>query len=483
MDEILFKSTAQLARSIRSGEISSRQLVDGYLARISTINPKLNAVVQLNASAAQDRADQLDKCLEQEKIMGPLHGVPMTIKDSFDTKGVISAAGTLGRRNFKPTQNATIVKRLEQAGAILLGKTNTSELTLSYDTDNPVYGRTANPYGLTHTPGGSSGGGAAIVAAGGSAFDIGSDYGGSLRYPAHCCGIVTIKPTSGRVPRTGHILPPGGILDSFQQIGPLVRRVEDLMLLLEIIAGPDDKDPFIIPMALSEPKNKKISDLRIAFHTDNGIVAADSNIDAVVRKTVAMLEDAGCRVVEKRPQGIEKSHELAMGLWAADGGASIRRMLKDAGTTDHSIVWLKHAKAATADQMDRLMIQWAEYQQNMLRIFDSFDIIICPVNAAPALEPGEIGKDLRAFSYTSAYNLTGWPGVVIRGGRRLAAFPLVFRLFPGPGVNRRPLRPQASWNPGLGTSSRLCFNLITTQHCRNASIGVYFCMKPSYMNG
>lgn len=432
MESFLFWSVAQLAQSIRDGVMSSRQVVDAYLAQINRINSKLNAVVQLNASAALARADELDRLYKDKKTVGPLHGVPMTIKDSFDTKGVISTAGTLGRRTFIPEKSATIVTRLEQAGAILLGKTNTSEFTLSYDTDNPVYGRTANPYDLIRTPGGSSGGGAALVAAGGTAFDIGSDYGGSLRYPAHCCGIATIKPTSGRVPRTGHILPPGGMLDAFQQIGPLARKVEDLSLILKIISGPDQKDPFIVPVPFTENADKDISPLRIAFYTDNGIVAADSDIDEVVRKAAAMIEQAGCPVIEKRPPGIEKSHDLAMGLWAADGGASIRRMLKKAGTTDHSIIWLKYAKAATPDELDRLLMEWAAYRQTMLSIFETTDIILCPVNAAPALEPGEIGKDLSAFSYTSAYNLTGWPGVVIRGGTTTKGLPVGLQVISRP---------------------------------------------------
>ena len=174
--------------------------------------------------------------------------MPITIKDSLDTAGIISTAGTKGHASFIPQQDATVVARLHAAGAILLGKINTSEITMSYETDNAVYGRTNNPYDLNCTPGGSSGGAAAIIAAGGSPLDIGSDTGGSIRVPSHFCGITGIKPTSGRVPRTGHIPPFGGVLDFLTQLGPMARFVEDLNLVLPIIVSVDGRDPEVIPM-------------------------------------------------------------------------------------------------------------------------------------------------------------------------------------------------------------------------------------------
>jgi amidase len=161
----------------------------------------------------------------------------MTVKDSLDTAGMISSGGTTGRRSFVPAQDATVVARMRAAGAIVLGKTNTPELTLSIETDNLIYGRTNNPYDVSRTPGGSSGGAAAIIAAGGSPLDLGSDTGGSIRQPAHFCGVAGIKPTSGRVPRTGHIISfDVGALEMFTQIGPVARFVEDLTLTLPIIA-------------------------------------------------------------------------------------------------------------------------------------------------------------------------------------------------------------------------------------------------------
>src|SRR5690606_34663538 len=193
---------------------------------------------------------------------------------------------------YIPQQDATVTARLKAAGAILLGKTNTPELTLGIETDNLVYGRTNNPYDLTRIPGGSSGGAAAIVAAGGAAFDIGSDTGGSIRQPSHFCGVAGIKPTSGRVPRTGHIINYAmGAFDSWTQLGPIARFVEDLALLLPLMAGPDGRDPALIPMPLRDPAKVNFSQLRVAFHTDNGLLAATEEVAAVVKAAAKSLAD------------------------------------------------------------------------------------------------------------------------------------------------------------------------------------------------
>jgi amidase len=193
------------------------------------------------------------------------------------------------------------VARLRAAGAILLGKTNTPELTLSGRTSNLVYGVTRNPHNVNHSPGGSSGGAAAIVASGGSPFDIGSDFGGSIRYPAHACGIAGLKPTTGCVPRTGHIVDYGGMFDSFQQVGPLARRVEDLITILPIISGPDDIDAAIVPMTLGDPASASRRDLRIAFYASNGIEEPTADVQQAARTCATLLADAGARTTEARP--------------------------------------------------------------------------------------------------------------------------------------------------------------------------------------
>ncbi len=246
------RSATWLARAIAAREVGSLEAVDACLARIETVNPRINAVVRL-ADDARDRARRADADLDAGAPRGPLHGVPFTIKDSLDTAGVVTTAGTIGWRDRVPERDATVVARLRAAGGILLGKTNTPEFTWANETDNDVYGRTSNPYDLERTTGGSSGGSAAIVAAGGAPFDIGSDSGNSIRQPAHLCGVAGIKPTSGRVPRTRHWPGPDGLFESFTQLGPIARRVEDLELVLPLIAGPDGEDPHVVPVPLGDP--------------------------------------------------------------------------------------------------------------------------------------------------------------------------------------------------------------------------------------
>ena len=432
MDATPYCSAQKLATAIQKKEISSKEAVNACLERINHVNLKLNAVVQIAAQQALKAAENADDALAEGKISGPLHGLPMTIKDSLDTAGIISTGGTLGRKSYIPSQDAAVVARLRAAGAILLGKTNTPEFTLSYETDNLVYGQTRNPYHLSYSPGGSSGGAAAIVSAGGSAFDIGSDYGGSLRYPSHCCGITTIKPTSGRVPRTGHILPFGGLLDSFQQIGPMARCVQDLQMILPLIIGPDGIDPSIVPMPMGNPETVDLKSLRFTFHTDNGIVSPDSDTRKVICNAAAILEKDGMKIVEARPAGIEQAHDIAQGLWAADGGASIERLLKEAGTQEHTIPWLGMAPPLEAAELDALIVRWYRFRSTMLSFFNHHDLIICPVNAYPAQPHGTLGKDLQAFSYTSAYNLTGWPAAVIRGGTSSGGLPIGVQIIAKP---------------------------------------------------
>ena len=198
MNDVIFASASALTRRIRARELSAVEVVEMHLARIDAVNPSLNAVVTRCDARALERAKQADALLAKDQTLGPLHGLPITIKDAFDTAEVRSTGGTQGRANYIPSQNATAVARLLSAGAILMGKTNTPELTLFYDTDNVLFGKTFNPYDLSLSPGGSSGGSAAIVAAGGSPLDLGSDTGGSIRLPAHFCGVAGIKPRASK---------------------------------------------------------------------------------------------------------------------------------------------------------------------------------------------------------------------------------------------------------------------------------------------
>ena len=300
-EELIYRSASELARLIRSRSISSEELVRAYLARISEVNPKLNAVCQLDEKGALAAARDADAALTRRGEVGKLHGIPITIKDSFDTKGIVSTGGTEGRRAFVPEKDATVVARLRAAGAIILGKTNTPELTLSYDTENLIYGRTHNPYDLARTPGGSSGGAAAILAVGGSALDIGSDTAGSIRIPAHFCGIAGLKPTIGRVSRAGHILPPGGVVGQQTHVGPMARFVEDLVLVLSIIAGPDPEDPEVMSVELEDPGAVEIAALRVGYFTESSKGRATSEMVQAVRSATETLASAGLKCEPARP--------------------------------------------------------------------------------------------------------------------------------------------------------------------------------------
>lgn len=433
-DAIYFASVADIAARIGRGELSSEEVVTACIDRIEAVNPALNAVVQMTPDAALARAREADAARARGVSWGPLHGVPMTIKDSFDTAGVVSSGGTLGRARFVPQRDATVVARLRGAGAILLGKTNTPELTLSFETDNLVYGRTANPYDLDRSPGGSSGGAAAIVAAGGAPFDIGSDYGGSIRAPAHFCGIAGLKPTAGRVPRTGHVFPFGGIQDAYQQIGPLARYVDDLALLLPLIAGPDFIDPGVTAQPLADPRRVELASLRIAFHSDNGVLAADADVAEAVTVAARALEPDVRAVEERRPPGAERGVEIGFGLTMWDGGSAVRRLLEEAGTERHTLAPLMGGTALDAEQLGRLIADWYAWRSTMLAFLAEWDVILCPVTASCAPRHGFMAEPnaLLSFGYSMTYNATGWPAAVVRVGTSAEGLPIGVQIVAAP---------------------------------------------------
>jgi amidase len=431
MVEVIFASACEIARRIRAKEISAVEVTESHLARIDEVNASLNAVVTRCDDMALQRARALDAALAKGDAVGPLHGVPITIKDAFDTAGVRSTGGTLGRAGYVPSQNATAVERLLAAGAILIGKTNTPELTLFYDTDNLLFGKTFNPYDLSLSPGGSSGGSAAIVAAGGAALDLGSDTGGSIRLPAHFCGVAGIKPTSGRIPKSG-LVPPGGTpVDPLTQVGPIARFVEDLALALPILSGVDWKDSSVVPVPLGELEAVRIENLRIAFYADNGIVAASSEVSAVVRDCARVVAERGAKVNEARPPGVEQSRELFRRLFGMDGGAWIRRILERMGTEEvyPFLKWTDKrddVPEATASDFTLLLEEWEQFRRRMLGFLQHYDVILAPAHAYAALPHGDLTSPERspAFSYTQTYNLTGWPSVVVRAGTSKRGLPI-----------------------------------------------------------
>lgn len=430
MDNLIFTSASELAQAIRDHKISSQELVKAYLARIEGVNPAINAVVQLRAEAALEEARTYDAALAKGEIKGPLHGLPMTVKDSLETAGIISTAGTSGRATFVPARDAAPVARMKAAGAIVLGKTNLPELLLGFESDNLVYGRTNNPYDLSRTCGGSSGGEAASQAAGCSAIGLGSDTGGSIRIPAHFCGVASIKPTSGRVARTGQFPPYGGMTDRMSQVGILARRVEDLILALPLISGMDWVDQSVVPMPLGDPNAVELKGLRVAFHTDNGIATPTSETISAVQASAKTLEEAGAAVEEKAPPALDQVLEIALTLLNPDGGARIQTALQAIGTRQASPLLQRFLElrqrqtALSASDLVSLMSRWDAFRSAMIGFMAAYDVIICPACSVPAMPHGTTLDNSAAFSYVMTYNLTGWPVVVVRAGTSPEGLPI-----------------------------------------------------------
>lgn len=438
MDELLKSSLRRIADAIVKGETTSEAVTTAFIERINEVNAQLNAVVCLDPETALKRANNADAALKAGEIRGPLHGVPITIKDSLDTIDHVTTWGTTGRKDVRPGADATCVARLREAGAIILGKTNTPEFTLSFETDNAVYGRTNNPFDLNRTPGGSSGGAAAIIAAGGSPFDVGTDTGGSIRLPAHFCGIVGLKPTTGRIPCSGNALPTSGLLAPLTQPGPMGRYVDDIAFTLPIMAGPDNLDPHAADAVLHNPADCDPLKLRIGFHTDNGIRRPTSAIVDTVAAAVELLASAGAVVTDTRPPGLEMAQFIYSRVFAADGGDLIEGLVEDCRTTQLSPPVARSLtdaqKQPPADNRDfaRVITLWHNYQSSMLSFFADFDVLICPVNAVTAIAHGTTNEVIDGYAYTAAYNLTGWPGLVLRAGTDDNGLPIGIQILARP---------------------------------------------------
>ncbi|HVW83983.1 MAG TPA: amidase family protein, partial [Bryobacteraceae bacterium] len=382
---VLSLSGTEQARLIRQGEISSTELVRAHLDRIAEINPSLNAAVDILSESGLAAARAADRKRTAE--MRPFEGVPFSIKDSIEVEGTVCSAGTLGYRASPPSKrDATLVARLRNAGAIPLARTNLPDLLFAFESDNLIFGRTNNPYDLTRSSGGSSGGEAALIAAGGSPFGLGSDAAGSVRLPAHYSGIASIKPTSGCLPRTGHVPPAGGWIEMLWQMGPMARRVEDLRAMLGILAGPDGQDYTV----KGSPGAGEISagKIRVAFFANNGVMPPDPDTAAVLRNAVNALETAGFAVEEARPACIERSYELEMKILGADGGDGLRQFLESIGShRTHPLLegWLRKLEPYRTT-LQGFANYWAEldrFRSEMFAFMNRYDAILSPVAARP----------------------------------------------------------------------------------------------------
>jgi len=384
-----------LARAIRDGRLSSEEVVRAHLEHIGAVNPRLNAIVWVTNESAIRQAKAADRHLAKRGFEPPpLHGVPFTAKDIFDTAGVATTAGLRKLKDNVPDKDATVIARMRSAGAILLGKSNCPPGGSGGESWNPLHGGTRNPYDLTRSPGASSSGEAAIIAAAGSPLGIGSDSGGSIRVPAHYCGIAALKPTTGWVPSTGAYGLAGGLMDPRSQVGPMARFVNDLALVLPLLVGPDGVDSAVIPMP-PRRRRPKLHGLKVAWYAEDGMVQSTKPTVAALQAAVHALTQAGCRCTEARPPGLDEAREVTLGYWGQ--------------------VRMTH---------ERLIAKWDGFRTRLLEFMASFDLILTPVAADVApLYRAKI-PSVDQYSYTIPYSLGGNPAVVVRAGTSPEGLPI-----------------------------------------------------------
>jgi amidase len=394
MRDIIGAPASWLARAIRARKVSSLEVVRAHLEHIHTVNPRINAVVFATAESALKQARAADRRNTRKNVLGPLHGVPFTAKDIFDTAGLPTTAGLRMLRSNIPDRDATVIARMRAAGAILIGKTLCPPGGEGGESWNPLHGGTRNPYDIARSPGASSSGEAAIIAAGGSPLGIGSDSGGSIRMPAHYCGIVALKPTAGLIPSSGAYALPGGLTDPRSQVGPMARFVSDLALTLPLLVGPDGIDSGVVPVPLAK-RTPPLKGLKVAWYADDGIAKPTQATAATVRSAVHALSAAGCQVTEARPPGLNEAHQVTLGYWGD------KRM-----------------------SHERLYKRWDGFRTEMLGFMSGFDLILCPV--APDIAPLYRAKYVptHMFSYTIPYSLSGNPCVVVRAGTSHEGMPI-----------------------------------------------------------
>jgi len=314
MIDIVFSSTTQLATAIRTRHISASETMQAHLAQFDKHNPALNAIHIIDAEKAMERAQAADDALARGEVWGPLHGVPFTLKDAHSTAGIRTTVGFPPFADYVPTEDSTVTARLKRAGGVLIGKSNVPLLLADFQTNNPVFGRTNNPWNVDRTPGGSSGGAAAALASGMTPFDIGTDLSSSIRIPAHFCGVFGLKPTERRVPLTGLFPNPHGTprgIRIMSCIGPMARAAEDLALIYSIIAGPDGQDTEVQPVPIEDSPGLELRQLRIAFvPTFPGFPVAAKIRDAI-KELAEQLEAAGAIVEEATLPELNYYQELA----------------------------------------------------------------------------------------------------------------------------------------------------------------------------
>ena len=432
---LVHRPATEIVRLIASGEISAADAVAAHLAQIEALDPTLNAFVDVRADQALAEARAQDAATTAGAPRGPLGGLPITIKSAIDVAGTRCETGSPSRAGTIAATDAVVVSRLRAAGAIVIGTTNVAEMLMAYESDNPLHGRTANPWAHDRTAGGSSGGEAAAIAAGCSAGGIGSDGGGSIRVPAHFTGICGLKPTPGRIPGTGHQPACLGPFSLIGVVGPMARTIADLTAMFQAIAGPDLDDPMAAPIAATTIDSGSLADIRVGYFEDDGRVPVTSETRSAVRAAARAAAASGCNVEEMRPSGLDRARalweiffcEIAMLVLEEPlGGAAVELPILREYLATRTRVPLSAASFTTA-WIDRDLAR-----ADLLRQMDTHRILICPVASIPAFRHGErawpVGgttvRYLDAMSYTQWFNILGNPVASVPVGRSAEGLPI-----------------------------------------------------------
>jgi Asp-tRNA(Asn)/Glu-tRNA(Gln) amidotransferase A subunit family amidase len=422
---------------VRSRSVSPVEVARLHLDRIELLNPKLNAFVDCQPETVLEQARKAEEAVQRGDPLGPLHGVPVSIKSAIDVRGHRCEAGTRLRGSYVANKDATLVSRLRAAGAIILGVTNAPELLMAWETDNLLYGRTNNPRDLTRTAGGSSGGEAAAIAAGLSVAGVGSDGGGSIRVPAHFCGICALKPTPGRIPITGHFPKSGGPFAIIGVVGPMARSISDVNAMFTVMAGPDDGDPCSAPVPLRDVSENEVRKIGIGFFEDDGRTPVTKETRVAVNRAAELLAESGFHVDPFRPEGLEDARQFWWKFFGTAGGMIFSPMLRGHEKELSPIfreffLWTSAEPAHTGDSLLTTWLRRDELRENVLRQMQKYPVLICPTAAIPAFHHGErewvidgkTVKYLDAWSYCEWFNLLGFPAVVVPIGLSEEGLPI-----------------------------------------------------------
>lgn len=465
-DDLTTKSATELVALISSRAVAPVEVVEAHLRRIEQVNPALNAIVTI-AEDAIDRARLCEAALMSGNDVGPLHGLPVTVKDTIDTAGLRTTSGSRIRAHHVPERDAVSVARLKAAGAIILGKTNTPEMAVPYETDNLVFGRTNNPHARHRTPGGSSGGEAAAIAACLSPAGLGSDLSGSIRVPAHFCGIAGLKPTAGRVAMDGHTPATPGVVVLGASIGPMARRVEDLALLFKVLAEPTQFEAAQNGIDILNPT--ALRGLRVAWYTDDGVSPVSDEVRAALQNAAKALAGTGLEVIEVTPPGISKGSRLWIDLFSraanseiaalyqgreGEAGPQVARLLREFNNSSPGF----EEKIERAERLAEAVLERERLREELLPWMRTTGLLLAPVGATAAFEHGaervEVGGKsisvFRAFSYSQTFNVLGLPSVAVPAGRTANGLPIGVQVVGRPFEERTVLSAASIIEAALG---------------------------------